>query len=140
MINPAEPRDIVGYVTPSSEADVEAALTSAVSAGPIWFSTPPAQRAAVLERAADLMEDQLQSLLGLLAREAGKTFNNAIAEVREAVDFLRYYAQQVRNDFANDTHRPLGPVVCISPWNFPLVRLFKLAERRWLAYLAPRKH
>lgn len=120
VVNPAEPRDIVGYVTPSSEADVEAALTSAVSAGPIWFSTPPAQRAAVLERAADLMEDQLQSLLGLLAREAGKTFNNAIAEVREAVDFLRYYAQQVRNDFANDTHRPLGPVVCISPWNFPL--------------------
>ncbi|MDN5451249.1 MAG: bifunctional proline dehydrogenase/L-glutamate gamma-semialdehyde dehydrogenase PutA, partial [Enterobacterales bacterium] len=50
VVNPAEPRDIVGYVTPSSEADVETALTSAVSAGPIWFSTPPAQRAAVLER------------------------------------------------------------------------------------------
>lgn len=53
-------------------------------------------------------------------REAGKTFSNAIAEVREAVDFLHYYAGQVRADFDNETHRPLGPVVCISPWNFPL--------------------
>src|SRR5690606_40506512 len=48
------------------------------------------------------------------------TYANAIAEVREAVDFLRYYAVQARNDFSNDAHRPLGPVVCISPWNFPL--------------------
>ncbi|MDE9448328.1 aldehyde dehydrogenase family protein, partial [Xenorhabdus bovienii] len=77
-------------------------------------------RAAILVRAAELMENNLQSLLGILVREAGKTFNNAIAEVREAVDFLHYYAGQVRQDFANDTHRPLGPVVCISPWNFPL--------------------
>src|SRR5471030_2291486 len=66
------------------------------------------------------MEAQLQSLLGVLVREAGKTFNNAIAEVREAVDFLHYYAGQIREDFTNDTHRPLGPLVCISPWNFPL--------------------
>lgn len=67
-----------------------------------------------------LMEDQMQSLIGILVREAGKTFSNAIAEVREAVDFLHYYAGQVRDDFDNETHRPLGPVVCISPWNFPL--------------------
>lgn len=67
-----------------------------------------------------LMEDQMQSLIGILVREAGKTFSNAIAEVREAVDFLHYYAGQVRYDFDNETHRPLGPVVCISPWNFPL--------------------
>src|SRR3546814_17749766 len=66
------------------------------------------------------MEGEIQPLMGLLAREAGKTFANAIAEVREAVDFLRYYAVQARNDFTNDAHRPLGPVVCISPWNFPL--------------------
>ena len=61
-----------------------------------------------------------QAADGLLAREAGKTFANAIAEVREAVDFLRYYAVQARNDFTNDAHRPLGPVVCISLWIFPL--------------------
>jgi RHH-type proline utilization regulon transcriptional repressor/proline dehydrogenase/delta 1-pyrroline-5-carboxylate dehydrogenase len=62
----------------------------------------------------------MPTLLGLIIREAGKSVSNAIAEVREAVDFLRYYAAQVRKDFDPATHQPLGPVVCISPWNFPL--------------------
>ncbi|WP_420064506.1 trifunctional transcriptional regulator/proline dehydrogenase/L-glutamate gamma-semialdehyde dehydrogenase [Pectobacterium colocasium] len=120
VINPADMHDVVGYVIDASVADVEQAVDAAVHAGPIWFATPSAERAAILNQAASLMESQLQSLLGLLVREAGKSFNNAIAEVREAVDFLRYYAGQVRDSFTNDTHRPLGPVVCISPWNFPL--------------------
>ncbi|EKM5065510.1 trifunctional transcriptional regulator/proline dehydrogenase/L-glutamate gamma-semialdehyde dehydrogenase [Cronobacter turicensis] len=120
VINPAEPRDIVGYAREATEAEVAQALQSAVNNAPIWFATPPQERAAILERAAVLMEDQTQTLIGILVREAGKTFANAIAEVREAVDFLRYYAGQVRDDFDNETHRPLGPVVCISPWNFPL--------------------
>lgn len=104
----------------ATDAEVDQALDSAVNNAPIWFATPPQERAAILERAAVLMEDQMQSLIGILVREAGKTFSNAIAEVREAVDFLHYYAGQVRDDFDNETHRPLGPVVCISPWNFPL--------------------
>ncbi|ELY5848735.1 trifunctional transcriptional regulator/proline dehydrogenase/L-glutamate gamma-semialdehyde dehydrogenase [Cronobacter turicensis] len=120
VLNPAEPRDIVGYAREATEAEVAQALQSAVNNAPIWFATPPQERAAILERAAVLMEDQTQTLIGILVREAGKTFANAIAEVREAVDFLRYYAGQVRDDFDNETHRPLGPVVCISPWNFPL--------------------
>lgn len=120
VINPAEPKDIVGYEREATEAEVDQALDSAVNNAPIWFATPPQERAAILERAAVLMEDQMQSLIGILVREAGKTFSNAIAEVREAVDFLHYYAGQVRDDFDNETHRPLGPVVCISPWNFPL--------------------
>ncbi|KEY58080.1 trifunctional transcriptional regulator/proline dehydrogenase/L-glutamate gamma-semialdehyde dehydrogenase [Serratia sp. DD3] len=120
VINPAEPSDIVGYVREATADEVSRALDAATQAGGIWFATPPVERAAILQRAAELMENQLPSLLGLLVREAGKTFNNAIAEVREAVDFLRYYANQVADDFANDSHRPLGPVVCISPWNFPL--------------------
>ncbi|EOI3463815.1 trifunctional transcriptional regulator/proline dehydrogenase/L-glutamate gamma-semialdehyde dehydrogenase [Cronobacter dublinensis] len=120
VVNPAEPRDIVGYAREASEAEVAQALQSAVNNAPIWFATPPRERAAILERAAVLMEAQTQTLIGILVREAGKTFANAIAEVREAVDFLRYYAGQVRDDFDNETHRPLGPVVCISPWNFPL--------------------
>ncbi|MGV7960911.1 trifunctional transcriptional regulator/proline dehydrogenase/L-glutamate gamma-semialdehyde dehydrogenase [Photorhabdus tasmaniensis] len=120
VINPAAPLDIVGYVRETTEQEVAHALDAATEAGSIWFATPPSERAAILVRAAELMESQMQPLLGILAREAGKTFNNAIAEVREAVDFLHYYAGQVRHDFANDTHRPLGPVVCISPWNFPL--------------------
>ncbi|WP_312921344.1 trifunctional transcriptional regulator/proline dehydrogenase/L-glutamate gamma-semialdehyde dehydrogenase [Stutzerimonas nitrititolerans] len=118
--NPADLRDLVGRVQQASPEDVSHALDAAQAAAPIWQATPPAERAAVLERAADLMEAQLQPLMGLLAREAGKTFSNGIAEVREAVDFLRFYAMQAREDFSNDSHRPLGPVVCISPWNFPM--------------------
>ena len=74
----------------------------------------------MLEGGADRLEADVERLVTLLVREAGKTCANAVSEVREAVDFLRYYAQQVRRDFDNATHRPLGPVVCISPWNFPL--------------------
>ncbi|CDL79092.1 trifunctional transcriptional regulator/proline dehydrogenase/L-glutamate gamma-semialdehyde dehydrogenase [Xenorhabdus cabanillasii] len=118
--NPAKSSDTVGYVRETTEQEANHALEISANAGTIWFATPPSERAAILVRAAELMENNLQSLLGILVREAGKTFNNAIAEVREAVDFLYYYADQVRQDFANDTHRPLGPVVCISPWNFPL--------------------
>lgn len=118
--NPACHEDIVGHVQDATAADVAHALGFAQAAFEIWQATPPAERATMLERAADALEAQMQQLLGLLVREAGKTLANAIAEVREAVDFLRYYAAQVRDEFSNDTHRPLGPVVCISPWNFPL--------------------
>ncbi|MGV6481071.1 trifunctional transcriptional regulator/proline dehydrogenase/L-glutamate gamma-semialdehyde dehydrogenase [Pantoea agglomerans] len=120
ILNPAAPGDRVGQVREATEQEVSVALDAAVNNGPIWFATPPQERAAILERAAQIMEGQMQQLLGILVREAGKTYNNAIAEVREAVDFLYYYAGMVRDDFDNETHRPLGPVVCISPWNFPL--------------------
>jgi len=118
--NPADLRDVVGQVQEATLADVEAAVAHAQGVAAAWAATPPAERAALLERAADLLEARTPKLLGLLAREAGKTYPNAIAEVREAVDFLRFYAAQARSDFSNDTHRPLGPMVCISPWNFPL--------------------
>jgi RHH-type proline utilization regulon transcriptional repressor/proline dehydrogenase/delta 1-pyrroline-5-carboxylate dehydrogenase len=120
VINPAEPKDIVGYVREATEAEVQQALDSAVNNAPIWFATPPQERAAILERAAVLMEDPDADADRHSGARSGKTFSNAIAEVREAVDFLHYYAGQVRDDFDNETHRPLGPVVCISPWNFPL--------------------
>ncbi|EPT1733693.1 trifunctional transcriptional regulator/proline dehydrogenase/L-glutamate gamma-semialdehyde dehydrogenase [Providencia stuartii] len=120
LINPACHSDIVGHVREATLEEAEHALNIANDAGAIWFATPPSERAAILLRAADIMEQQLQPLLDVLVREAGKTYANAIAEVREAVDFLNYYATQVRDDFDNNTHRPLGPVVCISPWNFPL--------------------
>ena len=71
-------------------------------------------------RAAALLESRVSELAGLMCREAGKTLPNALGDVREAVDFLRYYARQVDGDFSNATHRPLGIVACISPWNFPL--------------------
>ncbi|WAM46222.1 trifunctional transcriptional regulator/proline dehydrogenase/L-glutamate gamma-semialdehyde dehydrogenase [Edwardsiella piscicida] len=118
--NPAESGDIVGYTRDASEQEVAQALANAQRNAPIWGATPPQARAAILARAATLMERQMPTLVGILIREAGKTFANAIAEVREAVDFLRYYAEQVHASFDNETHRPLGCVVCISPWNFPL--------------------
>jgi RHH-type proline utilization regulon transcriptional repressor/proline dehydrogenase/delta 1-pyrroline-5-carboxylate dehydrogenase len=118
--NPADLRDIVGMTVDASEAQIATALSNAAGAAPIWASTPVEARADCLDRAADLLEASMPSLMGLIVREAGKSLANAISEVREATDFLRYYAAQIRTDFKNDTHRPLGPVVCISPWNFPL--------------------
>lgn len=120
VLNPADQRDIVGHVRHTSEHEVNAALDASTRACSIWFATPPQERASILENAAVRMESQIQPLIGVLVREAGKSYPNAIAEVREAIDFLRYYAAGVRENFDNDTHRPLGPVVCISPWNFPL--------------------
>jgi RHH-type proline utilization regulon transcriptional repressor/proline dehydrogenase/delta 1-pyrroline-5-carboxylate dehydrogenase len=118
--NPADLRDVVGHVIEASESDVHNALLAAQHAAPIWAATPVNERAQCLFRAAQMLEDEMQSMLGLIVREAGKSLSNAISEVREAVDFLRYYASQVEGSFSNDTHRPLGPVLCISPWNFPL--------------------
>ena len=118
--NPADTRDQVGWVRPASSKEAESAVQRANHAAQIWQGTPPEERAACLRRAADLLEQRMQSLLGLIVREAGKSLQSAIAEVREAVDFLRYYAAQVDATFDNDTHRPLGVVLCISPWNFPL--------------------
>ncbi len=120
VLNPADHCDVVGHVRPASEEDVDAALQSASAFAPAWAATPAGERAGALERAADLLQAQLPCLLGLLAREAGKTCANGVAEVREAIDFLRFYAAQARADFDGSTHQPLGPVVCISPWNFPL--------------------
>ena len=117
--NPADLRDEVGQVV---EADPELAVRAVrecAGPGAIWAATPPGERARCLRRAADILEDRMPALLGLIVREAGKTLSNAVGEVREAVDFLRYYAGQAEG-FDNHTHRPLGPVACISPWNFPL--------------------
>lgn len=119
-LNPADLNDSVGEAVDASPADLEHALQAAEAFSSVWAQTPPDVRAAALERAADALQAQMPRLLGLLMREAGKTAANAIAEVREAIDFLRFYAAQVKAHFDNDTHRPLGPVLCISPWNFPL--------------------
>ncbi|SEO55679.1 L-proline dehydrogenase /delta-1-pyrroline-5-carboxylate dehydrogenase [Rhodospirillales bacterium URHD0017] len=114
VTNPADRRDVVGSVVEATPDLVDAACKQARP-----WQEPPAERAATLRRAADLMEARLKPLLGPIVREAGKTFANAVGEVREAVDFLRYYAGCVEA-FSNETHRPLGVVACISPWNFPL--------------------
>ena len=120
VLNPADHRDMVGTVVDASPDVIASAFDHAIAAAPAWAATPAGERADCLNRAADLMQARMPLLLGLIVREAGKSVPNAIAEVREAIDFLRYYAAQVRDGFDPATHRPLGPVVCISPWNFPL--------------------
>jgi RHH-type transcriptional regulator, proline utilization regulon repressor / proline dehydrogenase / delta 1-pyrroline-5-carboxylate dehydrogenase len=112
--NPAELDDQVGAVVEASAEIVDAAAAYAEP----WHAAPQA-RAECLERVAERMEARLPHLVGLVVREAGKTFADAVGEVREAVDFLRYYAAEARN-FRADSHKPLGVVACISPWNFPL--------------------
>ena len=120
ILNTAVHADLVGYVQEATETHVEIALQAAIQAQIGWSGTHKSERAAALKRAADLMEDRMQALMILLCREAGKTYANAIAEVREAVDFLRYYATQIESINESTTIRPLGTVLCISPWNFPL--------------------
>lgn len=120
ILNPADKRDVVGQVVMANDADIDTALENAQYAAPIWHATPVSERAQCLRLAAQIMEDEMFTSIGLIIREAGKSYPNAIAEVREAVDFLRYYANRVETEFSNDTHRPLGTILCISPWNFPL--------------------
>lgn len=115
--NPGDRRDIVGWVTDASDGDVLRAVRLASTAAAEWASVPQAERAACLTRAADAMQARMPTLLGLISREAGKSLPNAIAEVREAIDFLRYYAAEACR---TPGQKALGPVACVSPWNFPL--------------------
>ncbi len=120
VINPAQHQDVVGTVYEATSEQAEIALTQALNAQSFWANLPKNERAACLNKAAELMEQRLLPLMVLLSRESGKTYANAIAEVREAVDFLRYYAAQVLDLSDHVQIQPLGTVLCISPWNFPL--------------------
>jgi len=117
IVNPAQSADIVGQVLEATVGDVDTALSAAVAAAPAWEGLGNAARAAILLRVGDLFEQYQAELMALAVREAGKSLPNAIAEIREAVDFLRYYAAEIRTA---STSRALGAVTCISPWNFPL--------------------
>ena len=126
VLNPADHADKVGVVIEANNDNVASALAAAHAFAPAWQAVPPTDRAALLERAADALEAHRTELMGLAVREAGKTLPDAVAEVREAVDFCRYYAQQVRGmsgspgSRGNGAPAALGPIACISPWNFPL--------------------
>ncbi len=113
--NPAT-GDLVGHVEWDGAERVREAISAAAVAAPDWAATPPAARAAVLERASRLYEANHGELFSLLAREAGKTLDDAVSELREAVDFLRYYGAGAEGL----PGEPRGVVACISPWNFPL--------------------
>ena len=117
--NPADHDDIVGTVSFADAALAQEAIGAAVAAFPEWSATPAAERANCLRRFADLLEQHTPALMMLAVREAGKTLNNAVAEVREAVDFCRYYANEAENTLPKDA-KAVGAIVAISPWNFPL--------------------
>ena len=117
--NSADHDDIVGTVSFADAALAQEAVGAAVAAFPEWSATPAAERAECLRRFADLLEQHTPALMMLAVREAGKTLNNAVAEVREAVDFCRYYAGEAENTLPKDA-KAVGAIVAISPWNFPL--------------------
>ena len=122
----------IGVVREADAAIADAAMAAAADGFPSWSAWPIAQRAAALERAADRLESDRGRLLALLQNEAGKTLDDALAELREAVDYCHYYAAQARTTLAPQAmpgptgesnelrYRGRGVFVCISPWNFPL--------------------
>ena len=120
VINPADARERVGEVNNAGPQQIANALAAASAAKASWQMKTVAARATLLDKAADLYERNSAELLALLTREAGKTRRDALAELREAIDFLRYYAAQARARLAPDERIPRGIFVCISPWNFPL--------------------
>ncbi|GBF25749.1 bifunctional protein PutA [bacterium MnTg02] len=130
---PYDRRIIIGQCASTDPGLVDNAVRSALQAGERWDRLGGESRANILETAADLYETNRPRLMSLLVREAGKTLANALSEVREAVDFLRYYAAEARVNFtaAEDLGGPTGErnsltlhargvFACISPWNFPL--------------------
>ena len=131
--NPGNLGDVVGTVRETPVEALDAVLQAAWDYRAKWDSVAASERAACLDRAAGLAEENFAELMALVMREAGKTAHDAIAEIREAVDFLRYYAAQAREHFEQPRRLPgptgevnelslhgRGVFVCISPWNFPL--------------------
>ena len=133
IYNPADIRERIGRVWDATPGIASRALAVCADAFPSWRNGAAAQRAGILEKAADLVEERLPELAALCVLEAGKSLRDAHDDVREAVDFLRYYAACCRRLMANGMALP-GPVgesnslllcgrgvfVCISPWNFPV--------------------
>ena len=120
VLNPANRADAVGFVRHARADEIAAAIETGDRAAPAFAAIPPSERAAMLRRAAEILEARNDALVGLIVREAGKAYANAVAEVREAADFLRYYGHEAARTFLPGSPAPLGLVVCISPWNFPL--------------------
>ena len=132
IVDPADHGRSVGRVVEASTSDVEQALKIAIRAQPDWSLRPAADRASVLRRLGDLLERDRSALMALAMREAGKTLADALGEVREAVDFCRYYAAQAERhgapvrlpgptgEFNELSLAGRGVFACVSPWNFPL--------------------
>ncbi|MFC5583592.1 bifunctional proline dehydrogenase/L-glutamate gamma-semialdehyde dehydrogenase PutA [Nitratireductor kimnyeongensis] len=118
VINPARLSETVGTVRDATREQAGEAVAVALQAQPGWANTPVSERGRILRDVADLYEKHAAEFFALATREAGKSLADGIAEVREAVDFLRYYAREAAQ-VEKDT-QARGVIVCISPWNFPL--------------------
>ncbi|SFM34478.1 bifunctional proline dehydrogenase/L-glutamate gamma-semialdehyde dehydrogenase PutA [Marinobacter zhejiangensis] len=116
--NPAVPNDVVGEVTQSAEVDIEVAITEAQEGFQVWSGMHPEDRAACIRKVGLLFEEHASELFALATREAGKSLLDAIAEIREAVDFAEFYANEGLR--YKDSGEARGVICCISPWNFPL--------------------
>lgn len=118
--NPARPHQIIGHAADTPLGAVNDAITAAVDGAVHWLATPVSVRASYLRKAAELYEADAERFFALACQEAGKTATDAIAELREAVDFLRYYAAEAERMAEKGLVEGRGVFVCISPWNFPL--------------------
>jgi RHH-type transcriptional regulator, proline utilization regulon repressor / proline dehydrogenase / delta 1-pyrroline-5-carboxylate dehydrogenase len=118
--NPAKPTEIIGYHHYDSKDVMLAKLDKADAAFVSWAATPVDDRANLLLRTSDILERHMDELIGLCIKEAGKVTQDGIDEVREAVDFCRYYAARAHELATDERLAPRGVVLCISPWNFPL--------------------
>ena len=119
VLSPAD-NSVVGTVHEATEAEVKRAQDAAHAGFEEWSKTPVSKRADILRRIADLYEENTAELCAIAAREAGKILLDGVAEVREAVDFLRYYAAEAERLEDAEPGEGRGVFVCISPWNFPL--------------------
>jgi len=119
VCNPAMRTQRIGRVTESTREQVHAAIAAAHQGHARWAAMPATARARVLLRAAELLEQRSVAFIRHAVLEAGKTLDDAVGEVREAVDFCRFYAEQCQTP-AIQARQSLGVVACISPWNFPL--------------------
>jgi len=117
--NPANQKQRIGHYSTADKTSILAALTSSHGAQPAWNTLGHQGRADILDKVADIMERDCAELMGVLAIEAGRTLGDGVSEVREAVDFCRYYALQARSLPAQGLQGQ-GVFLCISPWNFPL--------------------
>jgi len=118
ILNPADKNDVIGSVCFIDPESLPHVIDVAIQAQTHWAQTPITTRATYLRQFSDLLEENTALFIMIALREAGKTYKNAIAEIREAVDFCRYYAAEAEEKLSTQT--PLGTVVTISPWNFPL--------------------
>lgn len=120
VTSPADENRIVAEVREATPEEVAQALDAAQGGFNEWSTMPVARRTEILRKAADLYEENIAELIAITTREAGKTVPDGIAEVREAVDFLRFYADEAERLEDEAPATPCGIFVCISPWNFPL--------------------